>query len=94
MICANFKSWHQFTVRYLKFFVPVKYYNFQVGVFIFMTYFLLLCFNDVMCTEGGENLCFFDCLNWVYFSHLKLYSLLHTNIFHWTRNLSSNSHLI
>lgn len=30
MICANFKSWHQFTVSYLKFFVPVKYYNFQV----------------------------------------------------------------
>ena len=51
-----------------------------------MTYFLLLYFNDVMCAEGGENLCFFDCLNWVYFSHLKLYSLLHTNIFHWTRN--------
>lgn len=75
MICANFKSWHQFTVSYLKFFVPVKYYNFQVGVFIFMTYFLLLCFNDVMCTEGGENLCFFDCLNWVYFSHLKLKAL-------------------
>ena len=52
-----------------------------------MTYFPFLCFNDVMCAEGGENLCFFDCLSSVYFSHLKLYSPLHTNIFHWTRNV-------
>ena len=45
MICANFKSWHQFTVSYLKFFVPVKYYNFQVGVFYFHDLFSITVFQ-------------------------------------------------